>query len=120
MRGINLFDPNLGIQSIIENQDNYKLPAAKQFATPNIYDASLESTYNLPNIQSMIEDAVCPDMGDGEIVRGDVLSAVLHTCALELKNSSDADVQDFLRNDLFPLLENEDLLRTYYNLMLGG
>ncbi len=120
MRGINLFDPDLGIQSVLENQDNYKLPGAKQFATPSTYDTSLEAVYNLSNTKSMLEDAVCPDMGNGEIVRSDVFSNSLERCALAHKNSKDQDVQDFLKKDLYPLLENEGLLRTYYNLMLGG
>ncbi len=120
MSRIDLFDTDLGIQHYISSEDQARLPSAKPLATATIREASLDSIYSPVNVRNMVEYAVCPDAGDGEAVRADVFSRSLDSCATLLKNSRDSDVQDFLKRDLFPLLENDELLRTYYNLMLGG
>ncbi len=120
MREINLFDPKLGIQSIIDSHESERLPVAKPMATAEMYNTPIDSAYNLANIRNLVENAICPQAGDGEILRPDIFSNSLKNCSTILAKSDNDQVHDFLRRDLYPLLENEDLLRTYCNLMLGG
>ncbi len=120
MRKVDLFNADLGIQNILNAQDNQRLPSTKQLTTSTLYDTHLDTLYSPTNMRDRLEHAVCPDIGDGEVARVDVFSESLKACALLLKDSREPEIHDFLRRDLFPLLENEELLRTYYNLMLGG
>ncbi len=120
MSNINLFDSTLGIQNIL-NETNYdNLPQAKQIAASIIREAGMENIYEAKDFKKLVENLVCPSVGDGEILKPYNFSRALTSLADGLKNTSNYNVQDFLKNDLFPLLENEDLLRTYCGLMVSG
>ena len=118
--GINLFDASLGIQNVLNMHSNENLPEARQIASSVIREAGIEDIYNATNMTTLMENLLCPSVGDGEILRADNFSRTLEACADSLKNSNDPQVQTFLQEVLFPLLENEELLHTYCGLMIGG
>ena len=120
-RGIGLFDASLGIQSVMDapvSQGN--MPKARPLASNTLREAGLEELYNPANAQSLVQQALCPQVGDGELLRPDIFSSNLQRCLDDLTTARDPAVRDFIRNDLAPLLENTDLLRAYTGLMVGG
>lgn len=121
MSSINsILNSNAGIQDILDMQGNDALPEARQIAASVLRDASFEDVYTAKNYTALVENLLCPEVGDGEILRPDIFAYTLETCAETLKSSTDKDVQAFLQNDLYPLMENKDLLRVYTGLMIGG
>ncbi len=120
MSNFNIFDSKVGIQSILNQSHLDNLPQAKQIAASVVQEAGIEDVYSPKNFRKMVESLICPSVGDGEILKPYNFSRALNACADDMKNTSDPDIQDFLMKDLFPLLENEELLRTYSGLMIGG
>lgn len=117
---INLFNTNLGIQSVLEMHSNDSLPEARQIASSVLRESGMNNVYNATNMQALMQNLLSPSIGDGEILRADRFSRTMEACADSLKNSDDPQVQTFLKEVLFPLLENEELLKTYCGLMIGG
>ncbi len=120
MSNINLFDSRVGIQNILNESQLDNLPQAKQIAATVVGAAGLGDVYTPKDLRKLVENVVCPNVGDGEILKPYNFSRVLTACANELKNSSDPQVQTFLKDVLYPLIENEELLHTYSGLMIGG
>ncbi len=119
---INLLDPSLGIQDILDPglSVSDQLPQARPLAASVLREAGLEELYSPINAARLVEQALCPAVGDGELLRPEVFAATLRECFLALQDSDDPDIQDFLRTDLRLLLENRDLLQAYTGLMIGG
>ena len=115
-----LFDPNLGIQTVLDSQVHEALPEAQQLASAILREASITDVYTATNMKAFVEALICPPAGDGEILQADNFSRALENCANELKDSSHPHVQTFLKEVLLPLLENEELLKAYCGLMIEG
>ena len=120
-RSIGIFDTSIGIQSVLTNEpDNANIPSARPLAATIMAEAGLEELYLPNNAGRMVEAALCPEVGDGRILRPDVFTANLQSSLLALQDSRNADVRAFVRKDLAPMLEDNALLQAYVGLMVGG
>ncbi len=118
---IGIFDTSIGIQSVLmEELGNSSMPAAKPLAANVMAEAGLEELYLPSNAGRMIEAVLCPDVGDGKLLRPDIFTAHLHDSLEALKDSRNAEVRAFIRKDLTPMLEDNALLQAYTGLMVGG
>ena len=120
-RNIGIFDTSIGIQNVLLNElENATMPQARPLAANVLSEAGLEELYMPGNAARMIENALCPEVGDGKILRPDVFSAHLREGFEALRDSKNPDVRAFLRKDLAPMLEDAGLLQAYTGLMVGG
>ena len=62
-----------------------------------------------------MEQALCPDAGDGDILRPEVFSGNLAGCLEALKDSDDPAVRALADGE-----QNKELLNAYMGLMIGG
>ena len=122
MPTINLLDPSLGIQSVMDSPATRPsgMPAARPLAANVLREAGLEELYSPSNAHHLVEQALCPDAGDGELLRPDVFSANLAGCMDALRDAEDPAVRAFVHDELAPLLQNRELLNAYMGLMIGG
>ena len=120
-RSIGIFDTSIGIQSVLlDGLDNENMPLARPLASTVMAEAGLEELYLPNNAGRMVEIALCPEVGDGKVLRPDVFSANLQKCLELLKESKNPDVRAFVRRDLTPMMEDNSLLQAYVGLMIGG
>lgn len=117
---INLLDPSLGIQNIMEPQVNDPLPFARPLASSVLNEAGLEGLYAPSNSTRIVEAALCPDVGDGNLLRPEIFAVILKKCAADFASSDDPAVQELVEKELHPLMKNHELLQAYTNLMIGG
>ncbi len=117
---INLLDSNLGIQNILDFNTEAELPKARSLASSALKEAGLEDLYAPQNYAQVIEEALCPQTGDGDMLRPEIFSKNLSACAEKMQASTDKTVLDALHSDLLPLAENKELLQAYSGLMIGG
>ena len=117
---INLLDPSLGIQNVMDMPDAGNLPRARELASNALSEPGLEELYAPSNTWQLMERALCPDVGDGSMLSPEVFSEALHSCVTALKGSADPVVQDMVSGELEPLLQNGQLLQAYLGLMIGG
>ncbi len=122
MTKINLLDPSLGIQTVMDSPISGQpgIPAARQMAANVLREAGLEELYAPNNAEHLVEQLLCPDVGDGDLLRPEVFSTNLGACVATLRDSEDPNVRRTIREDLAPLLENTELLKAYTGLMIGG
>ncbi len=125
MSNINLLSSNLGIQSVMDTMPSQEglaqgMMHARPLATTIIHEAGLEEVYNPATAESLMQKALCPDVGDGEIVQPAVFRSNLQASMEDLGLSRDPAVREFVKQDLGPLLENNELLQAYTGLMVGG
>lgn len=118
----NLLNPSLGIQNVLDMPVTGQtgMPHARQIASNVLREAGLEELYAPSNAAQVTENALCPDVGDGDVLRPEVFAANLRGCAEAMQDSGSPAVRQMLREDLNPLLENNDLLKAYMGLMIGG
>ena len=122
----NLLDPNQGIQNILAPSlagvDGH-MPGARPLAANVLREAGLEDLYGGVSASlagKLLEEALCPEVGDGDVLRPDVFHAQLTGSLEALQGSRDPAVRAFVRDELRPLLENAELLKAYVGLMIGG
>ena len=117
----NLLDPNLGLSGVIERADPAdRLPRPQTLTTGMAPEAGLADLFKPANFQSLIMAGLQPQVSDENLLRPDALRRNLETGLEKLKKSRRPEVRRFVRDDLNPLLEDQDLLRGYLNLMMGG
>jgi type III secretion protein X len=120
-RSIGIFDTSIGIQSVLlDETGNANMPSARPLAATVMAEAGLEELYLPNNAGRMVEAALCPEVGDGKILRPDVFAANLQDSLAALQDSRNADVRAFVRKDLVPMLGDTSLLQAYVGLMVGG
>ena len=106
MPSINLLDPSLGIQTIMESPAATRggIPEARPLASNVLREAGLEELYSPCNAH----------------LRPEVISGNLAGCLEALKDSDDPAVRALADGELAPLLQNKELLNAYMGLMIGG
>ncbi len=120
-RNIGIFDTSVGIQNVLLDElENATMPKAKPLAANVLSEAGLDELYMPRNAARMIEGALCPEVGDGKILRPDIFSDLLRNGLESLRESKNPDVRAFVRKDLAPMLEDATLLQAYTGLMVGG
>lgn len=117
---LNILDPSLGIQNILEQRDTKHMPGARPMAATVLREPGLEDLYTTGNAEKILESALCPQVGDGEILRPDVFSAQLRSCLDNMESNDDPEVQSFVSHELRPMLEDSQLLQAYIGLMVAG
>lgn len=117
---INLLDPSLGIQHVMDMPDTGNLPRARELASNALSEAGFDELYAPSNARQLMERALCPDVGDGSLLAPEAFSGLLHGCVQALEGSSDPAVKDMVAHELRPLLQNGQLLQAYLGLMIGG
>lgn len=125
MSSVNILSSSLGIQSVMDSMPSQEsgtqgMPQARPLASTVIHEAALDEVYNPATAESLLQKALCPDVGDGEIVQPEVFRANLKASMEDLSMSRDPAVREFVKQDLQPLLENNELLQAYTGLMVGG
>lgn len=122
MKKVALLDATIGIGTIFgpEPTPESTIPQSRSLAATSLNTTSLEATYAPSNIQTILETAICPDVGDGGLLIPSVFSSNLQKCKENLSQSDQIETQNFLQHDLDPLLDNEALLRMYVSLMIEG
>lgn len=120
MTTINLFDASVGIQNVMDSPAASGIPTARPLAANVLREAGLEELYFPSNARHLLEQALCPDAGDGELLRPEIFAASLAACRDALRDNPDPAVRALVEDELGPLLENQSLLRAYMGLMIGG
>jgi len=117
----NILDPNLGLSGLIERAEpSDRLPQPRTLTTGAAPEAGLADLFKPANFQSLIMAGLQPRLSDENLLRPDILRRNLETGLEKLKKSRRPEVRRFVRDDLNPLMEDQDLLRGYLNLMMGG
>ncbi len=116
----NLFNPSVGIQSLMSMPDVEGLPEARDLASSALQQSSLQSLYGTKNAQTTVESYLCPDVGDGTLVSPEVFGHELEALLEKLRGSDNPKVRAMLEDVIVPLLENGQLLSAYRGLMIGG
>lgn len=117
---INLLDPGLGIQNIMDPGTAGHLPDARPLASSAMREAGLDELYNSRKAAQQLEAALCPPVGDGSLLQPELFHMELRGALTALRDSDKPAVRAFVRDELAPLLENTELLRAYTGLMVGG
>lgn len=120
MPKVSLLDATLGIQSILDEPSRPGLPEARPMASTVLRPLGMEGLYTPSTLRSLVEDALHPAVGDGEMLRPEEFSACIRRCAEILRNAPEAAARDLVRTELDPLLENKALLLAYTGLMIGS
>ncbi|MBQ7739041.1 MAG: type III secretion protein [Desulfovibrionaceae bacterium] len=113
-------NPNIGIQSVLTPQDEAHIPESKSLPTTTLSETGLNELFALTTTDKMLEQTLCPKVGDGTILKPTVFSDCLKDALDVLKDSPLPAVKTFVRDELTPLLENENLLKAYSGLLIGG
>ncbi|GHT82032.1 hypothetical protein FACS1894116_03300 [Betaproteobacteria bacterium] len=117
----NIMNPSLGVQGVLDPaiQDTH-LPQARTLATDLSPESGLAELYRMNNLQSRILSGLQPRVGDEALLRPDMLRKNLQQSFDGLKDNRDPYIRRFVRDDLKPLLENEQLLTEYVNMLVSG
>ena len=117
---VNLLNPDLGIQTIMNTSQADRLPDARPLVSSPMREAGLEELYEGHHMDQLVSAALLPAVGDGSILQPDVFHAELRGSLESLRDSREPAVRAFVRDELTPLMDNADLLRAYTTLMVGG
>ncbi|MBQ9536456.1 MAG: type III secretion protein [Desulfovibrionaceae bacterium] len=117
---IRLLDANLGISGILDAQENAHIPQARPLPSTALREAGLEELFGAKTSDKYLEEALCPDVGDGTILEPATFSAAIKSSLETLKDQTHADIRSFISGELAPLTENDTLLQAYSGLLVGG
>jgi hypothetical protein len=117
----NILDLNVGVQGVLDSAvSDTRLPQARPLATGVSAETGLADLYRLASFQSRILAGLQPEVADDALLRPDVLGRNLRESHKRLQKSKNPHVRRFLRDDLGPLMENEELLRDYVNMLVSA
>jgi hypothetical protein len=117
----NIMNPNMGVQGILDSAvSESHLPQARPLATDVSPETGLADLYRLAGFQSRILAGLQPAVSDDALLRPDVLGKNLRESYKRLQKNRNPHVRRFLRDDLEPLMENEQLLRDYVNMLVSA
>lgn len=119
MSKINLLDPSLGIQNVMDMPTESVLPRARDMGATALSEPGLEELYAPSNAQRYVENLLCPDVGDGSILSPEAFSDSLDSITRDLASSDDPAVKAML-SELKALDRNGQLYQAYMGLMIGG
>ncbi|MDR0379733.1 MAG: type III secretion protein [Candidatus Accumulibacter sp.] len=116
-----IMNPNVGVQGVLDSEPfGLHLPSARPLATGISSETRLADLYRLADFQSRILAGLQPFVGDEAQLRPDVLGKNLRESLKRLRENKNPHVRRFLRDDLGPLMENEQLLRDYVNMLVSA
>lgn len=114
------FDVSSGIQSVLEMPTSGSLPGARPLAVQGLNEANPESLFVPAAMSRLVESALCPNVGDGDITRPEIFNALLRDAVQHFDTMKHPDIQAFLDEDLRPLMENHYLQQAYLGLLVGA
>ncbi len=117
---INLLAPSLGIQDVMEMTSPTQLPRARELAANALNEAGLEELFAPGNMHQIVELALCPDVGDGEMLNPQRFQDSIDAVVRDLSGFEDETVRAMVNSELVPLQQNKALLNAYLGLMIGG
>ncbi|MCR5814063.1 MAG: type III secretion protein [Desulfovibrio sp.] len=117
---LHLLDGHVGIENILIPQDTPRMPEARPLPATALREAGLEELFGTVNSDKLLEQALCPSVGDGSVLQPQEFSHCLKSSLEALKDSQQIAVRSFVSAELAPLLENETLLQAYSGLLVGG
>jgi hypothetical protein len=116
-----IMNPNVGVQGILDSATpDARLPEARPLATGVSPETGLADLYRFSNFQSRILDGLQPVIADDALLRPDIFGKHLRESLRRLQKNRNPQVRRFVRDDLEPLMENEQLLRDYVNMLVSG
>ena len=117
---VDLLAPSLGIQDVMEMASPSQLPRARELAASALNEAGLEELFAPGNMRQVVELALCPDVGDGEMLNPQRFQETISAVVRDLSGDGDEAVRAMLSSELVPLQQNRALLDAYLGLMVGG
>ena len=115
-----LLDSKVGIENVLLTREMASMPEARPLPSTSLREAGLEELFGATNTDKLLEQALCPSVGDGTILQPSEFSSCLKSSLEVLQNHRQAEVRSFVSAELIPLLENEALLQAYSGLLVGG
>jgi len=116
---IGILDHTQGIQSVMDMPSADRLPAARDTGATPLKEAGLEELYAPSNAQHLVEDILCPDVGDGSLLSPEAFAEQMQSCLNALSSSGDPAVKGMLA-EIRTLQRNGELYQAYMGLMIGG
>ena len=86
---LNLLDPNLGIQNVMDSGSGARMPDARPLASTVLREAGLDELYQQGAAEKQLDAALCPPVGDGSILQPEIFQAELRGGLEALKDSRD-------------------------------
>lgn len=117
---IDLLDSSLGIETFLQSSQQVELPKPQSLVFSAFKEDGLQELYLPKNYGQQVEEALCPQTGDGEMLQPEVFSQSLLHCLEKIKTNENMESLRLVQEDLEILLENKELLRAYCGLMIGG
>lgn len=117
---LRLLDGHVGIENVLSSLETPNMPEARPLPSTALREAGLEELFGATNTEKMLEQALCPSVGDGTVLQPAEFSNALKNSLDVLKDNRQPDVRSFVSAELAPLLENEALLQAYSGLLVGG
>ncbi len=77
---LNLLDPDLGIQNVMDSGSGVHMPDARPLASTVLREAGLDELYNRGAAEKQLDAALCPPVGDGSILQPENFQAELRGC----------------------------------------
>jgi type III secretion protein X len=116
-----IFDPTIGVQTLLEPRlDDARLPDPRTLSTGVAQESGLADLFKMPTFADKLTESLRPVIYDDGLLRPDVFLKNLREARERLKESKSPDARRFVRDDLDPLMEDTQLLRTYAGLLLEG
>lgn len=115
-----LFNPDVGIQSLLQTSDASSLPDAREIGASAVRQSTLAGLYGPQNARSRIEGFLAPNVGDGMLVSPEVFARRIRSATEKLAKRGGAKGRAIAHEELATLLENNMLVAAYRGLMLGG
>jgi hypothetical protein len=120
MAGIDILNPNLGLQNLLDPaSERLSLPEARQFASNVVPETGLERHFELVGVARLIDQALIPTGVDERLLRPEVFRRNLREAFETLKDSRKPEVRKFVRDVLSPILEDEELYELYASLLVS-
>jgi type III secretion protein X len=118
---IDILNPRLGLQDVLAPVgDELHLPAARSLASNVVGDTGLAQHFNFEGSAQIIERALTPLLHDERLLRPDIFKGNLRRSFESLKSSRRPEVRRFVREDLAPMMEDDELYAVYEGLLLDG
>lgn len=120
-KSIGLFDPSIGIQSVIQTETELSahMPESRPLAQNTVQQPGLDALYGQCGLDAAVIQFLQPPVGDGEILRPDRFNGLLRDVLESLGQTDDPDVSALV-GLLDTVGQDTTLLRMYSGLVVAG
>ncbi|MDR2366681.1 MAG: hypothetical protein LBF58_01005 [Deltaproteobacteria bacterium] len=118
---IDILNPNVGLQGVLEATfEQPSLPEAKPFSNNVVNETGLGKHFDLNGSAQFIDRALVPMGVDEELLRPQIFKQNLAKAFEALKSSRKPEFRRFARDDLAPIMEDDELYNLYSSLLIGS